>query len=336
MNILVLQLKRIGDLILTAPAIAAVRAHFPGARITVVVGPGTSGLLPAIDGIALSFTSHGNLRDLALWAELIRTRYDLCLDFTGNDRSALLTFLSHAEQRMAFARVQRSRWRRRSYTHFVDNPVRRLHTIDYHLALLAPLGITGAPARIPLHVPPANKNAARALVASLGRFAVFHPGSARTEKFWVAERWAELIDRSFEKYGFACVLTGGRSPEERAHLAAIKRAAHTTLIDLAGQIDLLTLAAVIARAALLVTVDSAPVHLAAAAGIPTVALFGPTNPFHWRPRDNPTQIVRAGQPSPLSEFSPAQPAAPMNEISTAQVFDAMDALLSAPAESRHE
>jgi len=79
-----------------------------------------------------------------------------------------------------------------------------------------------------------------------------------------------------------------------------------------------------------VTVDSAPVHLAAATNTPQVALYGPTNPFHWRPRASPAAILTGNSTSPDNAFSPRAPAIPMNRISTQQVIDAIDALLAVP------
>ena len=94
--------------------------------------------------------------------------------------------------------------------------------------------------------------------------------------------------------------------------------------------DLLTLAAVIARARIVLTVDSAPVHLAAALKIPQVALYGPTNPFHWRPRDSVALILQGDSGAPIQEFVPKQARLPMKLISTQAVIDAMNSLLSAP------
>ena len=72
-------------------------------------------------------------------------------------------------------------------------------------------------------------------------------------------------------------------------------------------------------------------HLATAFGTPQVALFGPTNPFHWRPQATPATILRAGCPVPMADFLPKQEPRPMKEISTKQVIDAMQTLLSIPA-----
>jgi ADP-heptose:LPS heptosyltransferase len=87
------------------------------------------------------------------------------------------------------------------------------------------------------------------------------------------------------------------------------------------------------RARLLVTVDSAPMHLASATGTPQVVLFGPTNPFHWRPRKSPAVILFGDSPEPLRRFQVPEPKRPMNQISTAAVIDAMRSMLSAPAAS---
>ncbi|MDQ6623071.1 MAG: glycosyltransferase family 9 protein, partial [Verrucomicrobiota bacterium] len=84
------------------------------------------------------------------------------------------------------------------------------------------------------------------------------------------------------------------------------------------------------RARLLVTVDSAPMHFAAATQTPQVVLFGPTNPMHWHPRFTPALILQGDQPAPKTEFTSKQRAIPMNRTSTEQVIDAMEALLAAP------
>ena len=217
---------------------------------------------------------------------------------------------------------------------FVEAPVGFLHTVDYHLALLKPLGIENASRAIRLELPEESVTKADQFLhaAKVGHdFVCFHPGSARAEKFWEANRWAEVIDHCARETGMASVLTGGRSPIEQAQIAAIKAAAKSNPIDLSGKTNLLILAALVRKARLLVTVDSAPMHFAAAWDTPQVVLFGPTNPFHWHPRSESAIVLLGGNDGPMTEFDPKQRAAPMNEISTQTVIDAMEALLSAPA-----
>ncbi len=333
MNILLIQLKRIGDLILTVPAIAAARKHFPAARITLVVGHGSRELLPAIAGLDRTLIARGQLTDAPGWIALAAAKFDYCLDFSRTDRSAFLTLLSGAKKRVTYASIRRRPLRQLSYNDFVPSRVRNLHTIDHHLALLAPLGVHDASPLIPLNLPRKARLEAAVVIErdELGDdFVVIHSGSARAEKFWVARGWAAVADE-ITSSGRRVVLTGGRSRLEQQHIARIKAHLGHPVIDLSGRLDLLALAALIQRARLLLTIDSAPMHLAGALGTPQVILFGPTNPFHWRPRSTTALILQAGQHDPLRDFAPKQIQRQVKEISTQQVIDAMHSLLSRPA-----
>src|SRR5437016_13930468 len=100
MKILLIQLKRIGDLILTTPAIAAVRDKFPGAHLTLVIAPECKALAPAITGVNKLLVMPHGLSELATIAAIARGKFDYCVDFTRNDRSALLVLLSRARKRI--------------------------------------------------------------------------------------------------------------------------------------------------------------------------------------------------------------------------------------------
>ena len=334
MNVLLIQLKRIGDLVLTVPAIAALRQNFPDAKISLIVAHGSRELLPAIPGVDHTFIARGRVTDAAQWFALATAKFDYCLDFSRTDRSAFLTLLSGARKRITYDTIRREPLRRLSYNEFVPSKVRFVHTIDHHLALLAPLGVHDVSQEIHLALPPAAKARATAVVSEqeLGEnFVILHPGSARTEKFWIARRWAEVVNQISGQEQIRFVLTGGKSRMEQDHIARIKSHLQSPVVDLSGQLDLLTLAALIARARLLVTIDSAPMHLAAALGTPQIALFGPTNPYHWRPRATAAIVLHAGKADPVTHFVPQQPPVAMKEISTKQVIDAMQILLSNPA-----
>ena len=342
MNILLIQLKRIGDLILTTPAIAALREKFPEAKLTLVIARECAALLPAIKDIDQTLIMHRGLSDVSAFLAITRRKFDYCIDFTRNDRSAFLTFLSRAEKRIVSYRVKRrSKIRRHFYNEFVEHRMRDMHTIDYNLSLLEPLGISDAAPTIHLELPEVSREKANALRHTArieDPFIIFHPGSARSEKFWESQRWAEVIIHAQTKWQMNVVLTGGASALEQRHISRIKSKlprpnndSGRSLADLSGQTDLLTLAALIAQARLLLTVDSAPVHLAAAVRTPQIVLFGPTNPFHWRPRESPVSILQGESTSPIVDFTAAkQPRIPMKLISTQAVIGAMDALLSNP------
>src|SRR5438067_9410323 len=108
MNILLLQLKRIGDLILTTPVIGALRERFPEAVVTLIVSRDGAPLLPAIGGVDRTHVIQRKLSDVKIFRAVAREKFDYCVDFAGNDRSALLAFLSGAEKRIAsnWTRVQ--------------------------------------------------------------------------------------------------------------------------------------------------------------------------------------------------------------------------------------
>jgi predicted lipopolysaccharide heptosyltransferase III len=342
MNILLIQLKRIGDLILTTPAIAALRKKFPEAKLTLVISRECAPLIPAISGINQVLIMHRGIKDIGAFFRTARNKFHYCIDFTRNDRSAFVSLLSRAEKRIVSYRIKRrSKIRRHFYTDFVEHRMRDMHTIDYNLSLLEPLGIKEAAPMIKLDLPEAAREKAKALRHEAkidNRFVIIHPGSARVEKFWASERWAEVIEHARTNQRFDCLLTGGSSQLEQAHLARIEaklsrpdQASVGSVVDLSGKTDLLTLAALIAQAQLVVTVDSAPMHLAAATRTPQVVLFGPTNPFHWRPRESAVVILQGESSLAATEFVSKQNRLPMKLISTQAVISAMDSLLSAPA-----
>lgn len=337
MNILFIQLKRIGDLILTTPAIAAARARFPDAKITLVISAEGKALAPALAGINKLLVMPRGIAGLGTAAAIAAGKFDYCVDFTRNDRSALLVLLSRAKKRIVSFRIKvRGKFRTRFYNEFVPHRMRDSHTIDYHLGLLEPLGISNASRAVQLLLPKTARETAAELLETqnLGRdFIVFHPGSARAEKFWNAQRWADVINHAADQHDVDLVVTGGPSRFEQTHIGDIKSKVRHRVVDLSGKTDLLTLAALIREARLLITVDSAPMHLASASRTPQVILFGPTNPFHWRPRESPAIILQGESGSPFTEFVPKQPRVPMNQISTQAVIDAMETLLSAPATS---
>jgi predicted lipopolysaccharide heptosyltransferase III len=339
MKILLLQLKRIGDLVLTTPAVEGLRETFPDAQITLVASNECADMLPAIANVERSFIARRNLRDLALFISIALGKFDYCIDFTRNDRSAFLVLLSRARRRVVSYRVQeQAKTRARAYTDFVGIRMRDMHTVDYHLALLEPLGAHNASTAPRLDLPKAAYDKANTLRRDRGMngdYILMHPGSARREKMWEPDRWAQVIDHLGHEHGVDIAVTSGPSAEEHAHIAAIKRHTQRQIVDLSAKTDLLTLAALIRQARLLVTVDSAPMHLASATGTPQVVLFGPTNPFHWRPRGTPAVILQGNSGAPVTEFLPARPRLAMSEISTQAVIGAMESLLSVHATAHH-
>ena len=110
MKILALQLKRIGDLILTTPALAALRRDFPSAQVTLIVADACGELLPAIESVDQGLVFLRGRWNASLCKQIAFQRFDVCLDFTGNDRSAFLAALSRAPRRGSSRSASRPRW----------------------------------------------------------------------------------------------------------------------------------------------------------------------------------------------------------------------------------
>jgi len=220
--------------------------------------------------------------------------------------------------------------------------VSSLHTVEHLLALLRPIGLQPAEGELlpVLTVPPLAARRVQILLRECGvpaDFALLHPGTAAAEKYWLPERWAEVILHLQHKHGLPCILTGGAEPEEQEHLRAIQTALAMLgdgplpqpLVVLAGRLDLTLLTALTARCRIAVCCDTAVMHMASAFRRPQVSLFGPTNPFEWRPRHLHSLVVCAALPAaPTEAFSPQAVPAPMSEIPSGTVCRAVDQLLS--------
>lgn len=323
-RILFLQLKRIGDAVLTAPALAAARRAFPEAKLTLVLAGAAGGLAPLFGMADEVLTWKTGGLNLPLLRRLIALKPDAALDFTGNDRSAFLSLLSRAPVRAGYEKFAARPLRRRAWNCFSDASVRELHTIDLHHALVrrvfpdvAPVSDSGRltlpPGPLPRELPP--------------RFAVVHAGTARAEKYWPPERWAAVVDYLNAERGLPVVLTGASDPYETEHLRAIRRAAKTGVVDLSAKLTLPQLAGVIARSALALGVDTAAMHLAAAFERPQVVLYGPTNPKHWAPRHPMARVVRPETPEKAGVPGGGKARPSMEDLPVSSALAAVDDLL---------
>jgi ADP-heptose:LPS heptosyltransferase len=328
-SVLVVQLKRLGDLVLTTPALGILRDLYPEAKITLLVSRHARALIPAIAGVDQVWVYKGTM---PVWLDLLKSRFDLCLDFTGNDRSALVSLLSKASRRVGFSFVARRPIRSWAYTQLVHSPVREKHTVDHYLDLIRSLKTFDSDPGIALRLPEQTKSAVSELMSGLPLstpYFVLHPGSAKIEKYWLADRWAEVIAYARDRFRLPCLITGGRDPRELQHIDELLLKSHdrSAIFNLAGRIELLEAAAFIERAAFFLGVDTVAAHFAAAFRRPSITLFGPTNPFHWHARHAGAIVLRAGLPGPIECFDSHQKGAPMTELSTGAVIRAMEVLL---------
>ena len=229
----------------------------------------------------------------ALFAALRARRYDLLVHLTDHPRGLTLAHL--LRPRFAVTREPRDRsplWRRR-FTHFYRLPRNTpRHAVEANLDALRRIGVYPEPDDKRLVFVPGREAETR-IDAILQERAIAprafihaHPGSRWIFKCWTPRANAAFLDRVASD-GYAIVVTGAPDPREReivaATLDAIAPRTRAQLLDLGGRLTLPEVGALTARARLFFGVDSAPMHIAAAMGTPTIALFGPSGEHEWGP-----------------------------------------------------
>ena len=329
MRILILQLKRIGDFILTVPAVAEVRAAFPSAEIVLMVPKNVAELARCLAPSARVIAYDRGRSSLEAWGSAIAGEWDACLDFTGTDRSAFLATLSRAKSRLGYAKFARG-LRKFAYTELSEASVRELHTVDFHLALVELLTGGKAEPQLACDLPPDVRWSAKARLKALGvqgDFAIVHPGTMREDKFWLDDRWAEVVERLHSEHRLTVLITGSGDGLEKPHLEALMGLLSVPVIDLTGKLSLVELVGLIAECRIILGVDSMAMHLSSMLQKPQIALFGPTNPHHWRPRHEKALVVIPGEREPMETFQPHSKKRDMKHLSTESVTGAMNRLL---------
>ena len=330
-RILIIQLKRLGDFILTIPVVPALRAAFPSAELVMVVPSAVAELARCVSSLDRVISFHPGRPNLETWTTALAGEWDACLDFSCSDRSALLTKISRAKRRVGYAKHAR-RLRKFAYNALSEASVRDCHTVDFHLALLGELGLqpSGNLRSAPLRLPADARSHAKSLLdraGVAGRYAIVHPGTAREEKFWVDERWAEVCARLRDHHHLSVVLTGTGEGIELPHLESLRKHLRVPVADFTGELNLVEFAAVVAGCEVIVGVDSMAMHLASLFSKPQLALFGPTNPYHWRPRHDRARVLMPSSDEPLAQFTPKTKRQEMRGIAASSVSRALDALI---------
>ena len=308
-NILVIQLGEIGDVVLSTPTFRAVKETFPCARLSVLVRKPCSSLLetdPNLDEIIEVPKSGRKVSEVGrdnfdLVRRLRRARYDLAIDLRTGDRGTILAFLTGAPVRIARHDPGQPFWRRWLLTCLLPDPPHAPPPVhpgaDQSLRLVRAVGIDTKDSTPRLAVSGKASARIRELLRSIGlraedRWVTINPCSRRKYKEWVHERWAEVADGIWERHRIPAIFVG--APEESDTAEGIVRRCAGRAFNLSGRTTLGELAALLASTTVHLGVDSAPPHIAAAVGAPTVTIFGPSNWKSWIVPDDTHRVVLPG------------------------------------------
>ena len=297
-RILCIQLRRIGDVLMTTPAVRALRRAYPRAHIAFLTEAPADQVYrhsPHVDEVIVWPRKAGvGERLKAAWA-LRRRRFDAVLDFFGNPTSAQITRLTGAPTRVGFDFPGR----RRAYTHRIRTPEGRRFAAYHKTLLLQPLGAEPDGLLPEIHYGEHEHAYAQRQAAELGivpgDFVVaLSPVSRQPYKVWPAQRFAAVADALAERYGAKILLFWG--PGEEDMVDAVRAAMTHSALPGYPVPTLLEMAALLQRCDVYVGNDNGPRHFAVAVGTPTVAVFGRPHPENWTPPDEPRHTAVAYDP----------------------------------------
>lgn len=332
MRILLTKLKLIGDALLITPTVLAIRARYPDAEIVVVVRKGTEGILagcPAIDRLLTAAAPEGKRRgrlnwldDFRLIIELRKKQFDYAFELSDGDRGRWICALARAKVRSTNAGVlPLNLFWKRVFGRVSDFGWLRMHRVEKDFLTVAhELDLIGTPP--PLCFERARAEASELAAQAGEKCVVFNPGSRLPEKLWPEERWIAL-GRELAKRGCRIVVNTGPAADEIALGRRIADAIGAGASSTESALTWAQLAHLLYSARLLVTVDTAAMHLAAACQCPTVALFGLVPAGQWRPWRSPSRVL-----APLGEWGEiaaedARHERPIERVTTDDVLTAI-------------
>jgi heptosyltransferase III len=284
-SILVIVTRRIGDALLATPLIRSLKRAWPAAAIDALVFVGTEGVLAANPYLRRVVTVPENAKEpshLRILFSLVR-RYDLAVSTLPGDRPTFYAWLAGRRRVGLLLEGPKHYWKRlllSRWAHFDESDT---HTVLMNLALSDLLGI-GRQYDVVVSWSPADEHRVESLFPSVRTesYALLHLYPKYRYKMWHREGWRD-VSRWLCDRGLRVVLTGGGDPEEAAYAEDIRQEMPQGTVNLSGRLTLAEVGFLISRARVYAGPDTAVTHMAAALGVPTVALYGPTNPVKWGP-----------------------------------------------------
>jgi len=294
-RILLIKLRYLGDVVLSTPLLPLLRKHFPDAKITFLVNPGTANVLqgnPYLDEVWVLPRQSWWQQLKFIW-RLRGAQFDAVVDLTDGDRSAFLSFMTGAPTRIGYN--WEHRWRGKFYTYVIPASYGAMHMVDYHQQALMGLGITESVGNPEVSV---DAGLLEGGDEEGGEFppkgqplVLLHPTARYVFKAWPLERFAAVADWLSGK-GIGVALIG--SQQERPIGHQIVNLAKHKPVNLMGKTCLSQLTALMKRSLLFIGNDGGPMHIAAAVGCQVLGIFGPTDPAVWGPRGSKVKVIYKG------------------------------------------
>jgi heptosyltransferase-1 len=331
-NILIIKPSAIGDVVMSLPALSALRKAFPDAKITWLIRSEYAPLLrnhPDLNEIILFdrrllakwwYSPQSFKALIALIRQLRSERFEAIIDLQCLLRTALFGRLSGAEHRFGQSGAREFAWL--FYNHKIKHDLGCVHVVDFYLKIVE--SVTGRRACAEFVVPHdeyAQESVRRLLSDSRvsdNNYIVLIPGASNPKKRWPTASFASLADRIHSQSDAAIIMAG--SAGDRKFSTAIQAATKAPLIDFAGRTSLSELVALLRSARLIVSNDTGPGQIAGALGVPLVIIFGPTNPARLCPYRRAETVVTADQDFGPLEIYNSDPKHDISRISVDNVF----------------
>ncbi len=278
-SICLLRLSALGDACHVVPIVRTLQRAWPETQLTWIIGKAEARLLGLIEGVEFitvdKRTGFAAGRDLR--ARLAGRRFDVLMHMQLALRASLISRLVPAALRLGFdrARARELQW---LFTNARIAARTREHVLDSFFGFTAALGIAERTLRWDVPLPAQARQYAEQLIPDARPTLLISPCSSHELRNWRPERYAALADYAVRRHGMRVILVGGPAPAERAMGMQIERAVGVPLINQVGRDTLPQLLALLARATVLVSPDSGPVHMASMVATPVIGLYAATNP----------------------------------------------------------
>lgn len=282
-RLLIICIRRIGDVLLVTPLIRTFKRHWPEAKIDLLVFKGTESILCANPDVnhVLTIDEQANFSQHCQLIKKIFRAYDMAVSTLTGDRATLYAYFA-ANYRLGMLGEDKSRWWKRlllSETVEFDNI--STHTVLMNLRLAEILQLNGC-SEIVIAWQEKDKQKVMQLVDINKKTAILHLRPKFSYKEWIKEGWIGIANWLITR-GYTIILTGDKNESEKKMADALLTKLADKATNLVGHLSLSQLGFLLSTAKIYIGPDTVVTHMAAALGIPTMALFGPSNPVKWGP-----------------------------------------------------